>query len=102
MKVTIGTHPIRLKDQQPAILSSAITQAALLILGSLIMDTGIIFSYVLFAVIAHWLVFALIALQRRNNLTVIDRVLLTWGVAIYLVALPLLGWTVRAVHQLRP
>jgi len=97
MKAITGVQPIRLKDLQPAIINSAIIQAVLLILGSLIMDTGIIFSFFLFAVAAHWIVFTLIALQRRNNLTATDRVLLTGGFAIYLVCLPLLGWTVHII-----
>lgn len=100
MKVIIGTHPTRLKDLQPAMLNSAAIQAVLLILASLIMDTGILFSYVLFAVAAHWIVFALIALQRRNYLTAADRALLIWGFAIYLAILPLLGWMVHVIDLL--
>ena len=42
-------------------------------------------------------VFALIALQRRDSLTGADRVLGTWGFAIYLLILPLLGWVVRII-----
>jgi|GEM_PF-2732437 len=97
MKTITGIDPIRLKDLQPAIINSVIIQAMLLILGSLIMDTGIIFSTFLYAVIAHWVVFALIALQRRNGLTRADRVLVTWGFAIYLVIMPLLAWIVRII-----
>jgi len=97
MKTITGADPIRLKDLQPAIINSAIIQAVLLILGSLIMDTGIIFSRFLFAVIAHWVIFGLIALQRRNGLTGADRVLVTWGFAIYLVVMPLLGLIVRII-----
>jgi len=97
MKVSTETHPVRLKDLQSSIINSAIIQAGLLILGSLIFDTGIILSTFLFAVIAHWLVIALIALQRRNGLTRADRVLVTWGFAIFLFAMPLLAWMVRII-----
>jgi FtsH-binding integral membrane protein len=84
-----------------SIVHSALIQAVLLILASLIMDGGGVFSVFLVAVATHWIVFALIALRRRNHLTGTDRVLITAGFAIYLAILPLLSLMLHAVEFMR-
>jgi hypothetical protein len=55
------------------------------------MDGGLIFRFTLIPIAAHWVLFLLIAFQRRNHLTRTDIILIKAGYLIFLVAMLLFG-----------
>ena len=84
-----ASTPRRLKDMWGDIKTSVVIQILLLVLTSIIMDGGRSFTFMLIPIVAHWIVFLLIAFRRRNHLTRGDTILIKAGFLIFLVALPL-------------
>ena len=69
----------RLMRMHQALRVQAIIQAMLLLITSLILDTGRVFTYTLFIVTSYWLLVAIIYLRHRNNLSKFDVAVSTFG-----------------------
>jgi hypothetical protein len=73
------------------LVQPVIVQVVLLILSSSIFDGGFSSGLVMVGVISHWIVVALIALRRRNQLTRTDEILIRAGYVLWS-ALALVGY----------
>ena len=92
-----GATTIRFRDMQGSFLTSCVIQAFLLLLSSLIMDGGEIFTFFLIAIVAHWAMFIMIFTRRRDYLTPADVLFIKAGFLIILLAMPLLLWPLHAL-----